>query len=209
MKKAVIIGATGLTGNLLLEMLLEGQEFSEVIAIVRKKGKQTNQKLTWIENTLENISSIPLPEHAHLFCCLGTTMKKAGSKAQFEHVDYHLPLQFAERGKILNAKHLCIITALGSNEKSIFYYNKVKGKLEKELNKIKQFPIAIVRPSLILGDRKEKRLGEDLAKLFNPLLQLLMPKNRAIEAKIIAKAMLQLSIKNKSGVYLNYQLFDL
>src|SRR5690606_33293472 len=103
----------------------------------------------------------------HVYCCLGTTMKKAGSKEAFYAVDFHYPLEIAKYSQQQGASQFFLISALGANIKSKIFYNKVKGEIEVAVSSIPFQGINIFRPSLILGKRNEKRFGEDLAKVFS------------------------------------------
>lgn len=195
--KAILLGATGLVGGHLLTKLLQEEKFTQVIIFVRREMDIKHPKLRQIISNLEDLESYP-QEFSHaetLFCCLGTTIKKAGSEEAFKKVDYTYPLKTANFFKEQNGKHFIVITALGSNSESLFFYNKTKGDLEKELKKLNLPELSIVRPSLILGERKEARLMEDVSKLILPLVNPLIPPTyRAVEAEEIAETMLKLGV---------------
>jgi len=194
-KTAMLIGATGLTGSLLLKSLLNDSYYSKIIIPVRRSTGINNPKLTEIVTDFDNIKAYAESLTADdVFCCLGTTIKKAGSQEAFSKVDYQYPLDFASTALLNGARQFLIITALGSDINSKFFYNRVKGKVEEDISKLNYKSISIFRPSLILGDRQENRQGEGLWKLLmkiiSPFLAGGLKKYRGIEASAIAKAML-------------------
>lgn len=174
---AVIVGATGLTGNKLLLNLLKDKEFSHVISLSRKKINLNSAKLT--EIILSDLSEMFAVESRlsgdHYFCCLGTTIKKAGSKENFIKIDYDACLDFAKIAKNHNAKSFNIITAKGISKDSKFFYNQVKAKLEEAIIELKLSKILFFRPGLLLGQRKENRLGEEFSILVYKFLNLFLP----------------------------------
>ena len=127
---ALIAGATGLVGSSLLDLLLNEDRYSKVISLQRSQGTMNHPKLVIIQTDFTNLDAIVLPDVTDVFCCLGTTIKKAGSKEQFKKVDYVFPLALAQRAAKANARHFLVITSMGADASSIFFYNKVKGELE-------------------------------------------------------------------------------
>lgn len=213
-KTALIVGATGLVGSHVLHLLLHDNEFSTVIALTRNKLNVQHQKL---KNSIVDFDKINDYQNEikadTVFCCLGTTIKKAGSKAAFKKVDYEYPLQIANIAKRNGTQSFNVITALGANANSIIFYNKVKGKLQNELIKLQFKTLHIIQPSLLLGNRNEHRLGEDIAQKLSPIMNALLVGNlkkyKAIEANQVAKAMVHYSKTNASGtlVHSNETLF--
>lgn len=193
MRSAIVVGATGLVGSSLVKLLCESEEYVSVTAISRKNLNFNHPKLTVKIRSLDELEEKDI-EFAHeMFCCLGTTMKKAGSKEAFEKVDVEYPLHFASLAKKCGIMHYIIISAMGASEKSKIYYNRVKGKLEGELKALEIPQLSIVRPSLLVGDRSEFRLGEKMGewvlKTLNPILIGPFKKYRSIEATQVALAM--------------------
>src|SRR5690606_25722295 len=146
----------------------------------------------------------------------GTTMKKAGSKQQFEKVDFEYPLTIAAIAKNRGVGHFIVISAMGANERALAYYSKVKGKLEAELIKMDFPQLSIVRPSLITGDRPEFRLGETigdkLLKVLNPILVGPLKKIHSIPATQIALAMKVIALhgkKQKVAIYFSDELLEM
>ena len=136
----------------------------------------------------------------HVYCCLGTTIKKARSKDNFIKVDHDYPLAFAAAAKKWNTSVFSVITAAGVSTESKFFYNHVKGKLEKNLESLDLLSTLVFRPSLLLGKRKEFRLGEKIGIGFAKVTSWITPsKYRAIHCKDVAKAMLVESFSGKIG----------
>ncbi len=191
---AVIIGATGLVGNALIKQILKSNHFEKVTILVRKPSGIVDAKLTEQIIDFGNIKDLKI-DATDYFCCLGTTMAVAKTKANFEKVDYEYPLEFGKLAKSNNALSFSIITAAGASTTSAFYYSKVKGRIENELKALHLSHLAIFRPSMLLGDRKESRLGEKIGQVVMNALDFLIPdKYKAIEADKIAISMLNWSI---------------
>jgi uncharacterized protein YbjT (DUF2867 family) len=194
-KTALLIGATGLTGSMLLNVLLNDAYYSKVIIPVRHSTGIKNKKLTEIITDFDNIKSYAdLFIADDVFCCLGTTIRKAGSQEAFSKVDFQYPLDFAGITLLNGARQFLIITAMGSDINSRFFYSRVKGKAEEEISKLSFKSISIFRPSFITGDRQEKRPGEAawkfIMKIITPLLIGRLKKYREIKASVIAEGML-------------------
>lgn len=206
MKTALIAGASGLTGTELLTLLLKSDHYSKVYSLVRRKSGFSNDKLIEVltdfsdlEKDLSSISTID-----DVYCCLGTTMKKAGSKEAFRKVDHDIPVQLAAWAQKKKAGQFLCISAMGANEKSVVFYNKVKGETEKDISALNIPSVTFFRPSLLLGDRKESRPGEKagiiLFKLIKPLFSGPLLNYRGIEVTKVAKAIFDQAQKNERGV---------
>ena len=216
MRSALVVGATGLVGSSLVKLLCESEEYAAVNVISRRPLDFTHPKLVVKLCEFDQIADKDI-EFAHeVFCCLGTTMKKAGSKQQFEKVDFEYPLTIAAIAKNRGIGHFIVISAMGANEKALAYYSKVKGKLEAELVKM-DFPrLSIVRPSLITGNRQEFRLGETIGdkvlKILNPILFGPLKKMHSIPATQIALAMKVIALHGKEqnvAIYLSDELLEM
>ncbi len=188
---ALILGASGLVGSHLTRLLLSDQNFDVVTILVRKKLDLDHPKLMQVFLTEE----LSLIKADHVFCCIGTTMKKAGSKEDFRAIDLELPLKIAKMAKDNGTKVFCLVSAMGATEKSVFFYNKIKGETERLIKEIGFQNYGIFRPSLILGERKESRSGETFAKIVMGILKPLTPlKYQGIQAETIAEAMRQFAL---------------
>ncbi len=206
-KTALILGATGLVGSELLSLLLKDELYSKVKAVVRKNPDLQDPKLEWIIADFDKIAALEDKVAAdHVFCCLGTTMKKAGSKEAFYKVDYHYPLEFAKLCQQKGATQFSLVSAMGADIKSRIFYNRVKGDIEVAVSSIPFQGVNIFRPSLILGNRKEKRLGEKIAVLLSGIISPLMVgplrKYKPIHAAAIATGMLKIAKQDLNGFYI-------
>lgn len=195
MKHCLLLGATGLVGSQLLDELLRAPEVERVTAITRRPLSLRHTKLVNPVQSLADDQHVVVPEMPDTaFCCLGTTIKAAGSRKAFRQVDYYLPLAFARQLQAGGCEHFLAITAMGASTRSPSFYSRVKGEVERDLIAL-QFPkLSLVRPSLLLGQRDEKRLAEELGQKLSRLVNPLIPANyRAIPAAEVARAMLVLA----------------
>ncbi|MCZ8355753.1 MAG: oxidoreductase [Cyclobacteriaceae bacterium] len=200
MKTALIVGATGLVGKNLLDLLLQSDEYNKVIVISRQAlSLPTKAELVITDyKTLQNDVDKLIADD--VFCCLGTTIRKAKTKEAFKEVDFDYPLSIAKITLEKGAKHFLLVSALGANANSSLFYNKVKGEIEQAISTLGFESFSVLRPSLLLGERSEQRAGEDAAKLFYKIFGLLIPKKyKGIEAKQVAKAMFLIANDKKSG----------
>ncbi|MBX2958210.1 MAG: oxidoreductase [Cyclobacteriaceae bacterium] len=205
MRTALLAGSTGLIGKQLLELLLEDSHYTVVKAISRKPLDIQHAKL---QNIVADFNT--LTEHHDqlkaddVFCCLGTTIKQAGSQAAFRQVDYEYPLELARLTKNQGATQYLIITALGSDAKSGIFYNRVKGEVEQAIDAVGFDSYHIFRPSLLLGERMEKRAGEGAATVVYKALGFLIPlKYKAIDSAKVARAMLHFAKQNSKGKFIH------
>ena len=188
----LLAGASGLVGGFVLDFLLEDDSIQSVIMLSRKaSGKQHNKlKEVVVEyDRLDNFRDKLTADH--YICTLGTTIKKAGSQEAFRKVDHDYPLALGRIAKDHHAKSFSIVTALGSNARSSIFYNRVKGEVQENLKALQLNALRIFQPSLILGDRSEKRSGEAIAQALSPVFNLFLHgplrKYRGIKAKNIAR----------------------
>ena len=154
--KALFAGATGLVGSHLLDLILEKGDYDRVVSFVRHPSGKSHQVLRERLVAFKDLDSVILKDDVDdIYCCLGTTMKKAGSKKNFIQVDFDYPLKLAEIGLKHGAKRMFVISSLGADRKSLFFYSRVKGKMEMGLSKLPFETLGIFRPALILGERNE------------------------------------------------------
>ena len=206
-KTAIVAGSTGLVGKHLVKILADSLEYESIIALVRKGSNFIHDNVFTVEVDYRNLAEQKEELQAEdVFCCLGTTMKKAGSKDKFHEVDYTFPVELAKIVKQNGCKQFSIITASGADKKSFFYYNRVKGQVEEAVREVDFQSLHVFRPSLLLGERDERRRGEQIgAVLFralNPLMVGPLRKLRAIKGEVVAKAMYRVSQSSEPGNYI-------
>lgn len=198
MRRVLLLGATGLVGGELLAQLLDDASVDEVRVVARRASGRQHPKL------VEHIFDLAeMERHAdvfsveQIFCALGTTIKKAGSQERFRFVDHDLPLLAAKLGLASGAQHYLLVSALGANRRSGIFYNRVKGELEDAILALGYRSLTIARPSLLLGPRAERRMGEEIAKRFGWLMP---PKLRPIEGADVARALVDAARRDEPGV---------
>lgn len=198
MQTAIITGATGLVGSYILRQLLNDPSFSKIISISRKDPGIQHEKLLQVNGSLDD--PVLLEKHLKgdiIFCCLGTTIKKAGSQEAFENVDLNMPLLIAKIATDNAIPVFAVVSSLGANARSSNFYLRTKGKMEEGIIKLAFEKTVIVRPSMLLGKRDEFRFTEELGKVLMGLSKYILlgrlKKYRAIKAETVAKAMINLS----------------
>jgi uncharacterized protein YbjT (DUF2867 family) len=199
MKTALIIGASGMIGKELTRAILESNEYEKLTLLLRSPLTIRNPKL---EQHIYDFDQ-PKPEKImadHIFCCLGSTIKKAGSKERFYQIDHDYALTTARMALLNHASLFSLVSSMGADPKSRIFYNQTKGKLEEDLKGLNFPSLQIFRPSLLLGERKEKRFGEKVAQVLMTKLDFLIPeKYKAIESKTVAMAMVANALANSTG----------
>ncbi len=203
-KTALIAGASGLTGGHCLEFLLDTPYYAGVHALVRRPLGIRHPKLREHVIDFDDPSSICAVANADdIYCCLGTTIKKAGSQEAFRKVDFAYPVALARAAASAGAKRFFIITAMGSNPGSRIFYNRVKGDVEEAMRALPFESVHIFRPSLLLGDRAEVRAAEKIggvmARFLTPLMVGPLRPYRAIQARAVAWAMVYSAIAHLPG----------
>lgn len=204
---AVVLGATGLVGRALTEDLLNG-DWDEVRVLVRRPLQLQHRKLTQIQTDWEQLEQYK--EHFTganaVFCCLGTTIKKAGSQKQFERVDLDYPLAAAAIAKACGVKQFLAVSSMGANSKSRNFYSRTKGRAEDGLIAAGFHGLHLFRPSLLLGERDEFRLGERAASVLMKGLDFAMvgkaAQYRAIPAATVARAMMNIALADTGGLHI-------
>jgi len=197
--KALIIGATGATGKDLVNVLLLDSEYTEVVTFVRRPSGITDPKLSEVITNFDQLEAVS--DHingAVLFSCLGTTLKAAGSKEKQQHIDYEIPLQFAEIAKRNGVAGMVLLSAYGATANSRVFYSRIKGMLEDEIGKLGFAKYIIFKPGLLVRkntDRVVERIsagvlnflnGIGLVKKFKPLPTEVLAEKLAKSPKIFA-----------------------
>ncbi len=201
MKTAMVYGASGLVGESLVRLLLGHSAYSKITILVRKKISLNHEKLVQLIVDFDN----PDPELVfgeEIYCCLGTTIKKAGSKPAFYKVDHDYVIDIARLARSNGVQQFAFVSSMGADANSSIFYSKTKGETEADLVKIGFESLFIFRPSLLLGDRKERRIGELVGKWFMTNLAFLVPtRYKPIEANQVAKGMVQMMNSQKAGIH--------
>ena len=208
-KKTIVLGSTGLIGKHLLTYL--GEKDSSVIAITRRSINDLPKNVsTMIIDFDEFLVQGHLPDCEHIYICLGTTIKKAGSQASFKKVDLDYCLGFAKKARESGATKISLVTSVGADADSKNFYLKTKGQLENKIKAVGFDSVNIFQPGLLLGNRDEVRplefLGQYGSFLLNMVLVGALKKYRSIEASNVANSMANSS--NKNGInYFSYEDF--
>ena len=208
MKTALLFGATGLVGGHVLNQLIQNDNYSKIKIFVRSSIQINNSKIEAIQtdfNNLEKYRNDITGEDC--FFCIGTTRKNSPNKNEYERVEFNIPTQIAQIAKSNSIKSFFFVSSGYADPKSSGDYLKFKGLVEQEIKNQNFDKIGIMRPSFLLGNRKEKRIGEKfgiiLFKLLTPILVGPLRKMRPIKAEIVAKAMVKLANEN-----INQSIFE-
>lgn len=206
-KTAILFGASGLVGSNVLEFTLLHGAYRRVLTFGRRPIDVTHPKLTHNVVDFENPSYFQsLVKGDDLFLCLGTTRAKAGSKEAFYKVDYTFNYQAAKAAVQNGVNQLLLVSSVGADSESLFYYSQVKGELEKAVKELPFWATHIFQPSVLLGERNENRWGEEIAgkigRLIDGVTGGLLKKYRPIEADVVAKAMVSSAQKLEPGVHI-------
>lgn len=198
MSQVLITGATGLVGGHLLRMLLNEPKIHSVAAPTRRPLADMPGVFNPHDPQLTDALAQVTDPVDIVFCCLGTTRREAGSKEAFIHADYTLVVDTALTGRRLGAQHMLVVSSMGANAHSPFFYNRVKGEMEEALIGQNWPRLTIARPSMLLGDRAKQRTNETI---FAPLFRLLPGNWKSIEARDVARALLAEALApEKDGV---------
>jgi uncharacterized protein YbjT (DUF2867 family) len=208
-RTALVAGATGLIGELLLRQLASRKEYSEIRVIGRRPPAHEAAKFTFVMSDFANLDALGAALAVDdVYCCLGTTIRKAGSAAAFERVDYHMVVDLARAAHKAGAKRFIVVSAVGSSLKSPAPYSRVKARMEQAVSGVAFEAVHILRPSLLLGDRAERRPAERAAQILAPLLSPLMigplKKYRAVPAREVASAMIHLALEGGAGTHVHH-----
>ncbi|MFF2909454.1 NAD(P)H-binding protein [Paenibacillus sp. NPDC057934] len=205
---AMVLGATGLVGKAVTQELLRRGAWDEIRVLVRRPIgikhpllKQTIVDWEQLSRYREQFRGVQV-----MFCCLGTTIKTAGSQSSFERVDLGYPLEAAAIAKEEGVRQLLAVSSIGADVKSRNFYSRTKGRAEEGLIATGFHGLHLFRPSLLLGQRKEFRLGERVAARLMTALDFAMvgkaAKYRAIHGETVARAMVNISLAGTAGVHI-------
>ena len=208
MKTAIIIGATGLVGSTLVKQILDNPAYSKVVLLLRKPLNISHSKLVQEVIDFDNPDASKIVGD-DLFCAMGTTLAKAGSKEAQYKIDCTYPYEIGKIAKDNGVKQYILVSSVGANFDSSNFYLRTKGDLEKKIESVGFQNFVSLRPSMLLGDREESRLGEKIGKalsnILSPLLFGGLRKYHGIETSDVAKAMQLLANQGLIGVkYVEY-----
>jgi uncharacterized protein YbjT (DUF2867 family) len=203
-RTALVAGASGLVGGHVLQLLLADAAYARVITLARRQLDARHAKLDQRVLDLGALDAVTDPPHVDdAFCCIGTTIKKAGSQDAFRRVDYDYVLAFARAAQRAGARQFLLVTALGADAASRIFYSRVKGEIEQAVRELPFQGIHIFRPSFLMGERAESRLAERLAipvaRALAPLLVGPLRRYRPIHAAAVARAMVQIAKEELRG----------
>ena len=212
-KSAIVIGATGLVGRELLKQLNQIESCEKITAIVRHEDaelKSLKKVQQFILDDFLLLNDEDANGYSHAFSCLGTTLKKAGSKQNFYNVDYEMNAHFADLFETTDT-HYLLISAMGANAQSKIFYNKVKGELENHIQSLNLKYVSILRPSLLLGERQEQRTLEDMTQKLYRKFSHLVPntfKYKPVTAEKVAHTMVDAALTqtDKFEIYDNLRI---
>ena len=209
----LLFGATGLVGGYVLEQLIADITVLNITVISRTPIAVSKPKMKVVVSDLKNLKTIStfFNEADTIFCCLGTTIKKVKTKEAFKAVDYDLPLAIARMAKEKGVKKFIALSSLGADPESRNFYLRTKGEMERDIAVYQFQKLAFLRPSMLIGPRKEFRFAERmmlmLMVLITPFLRGKLKKYRAINAQSVAKAMIHISQSlNNNRVYESEEL---
>lgn len=209
MKNAVILGATGLVGSELLKLVLDDPYFDKVVILVRRESGISHPKLKEEIVDFKNPERWNLKVQGHvLFSAMGTTLAKAGSKkAQYE-VDYTYQYEVAKSAAENGIPEYVLVSAPGASPKSMIFYSRIKGELDRDVEKLPFRRIVLIKPSILSGNRDEERRGEELGiKIMNKMKKVpFVKKYRPIEGVTVARAMINAVKLNDNRRIREYEL---
>lgn len=206
-KTALIFGSTGLVGSKLLEILLSSTQYQRVVAFTRSPLDIQHSKF---KNIIIDFDRLELMAHKFagddLYICLGTTMKKAGSKEAFYKVDFTYCFEVARMAALNKVNQLLLVSSVGADPDSSIFYSQVKGKLENSVITLPFWSIHIFRPSLLLGQRNEFRPAEAVSAIFargiNAIGSNFLGKYKPVEAHDVALSMVHAASVLNKGIHL-------
>lgn len=194
---------------MLLERLLADARYGHVKVLTRRPLTQSHPKLEalLLDDTGPALLGAKLAAD-DVFCCLGTTLKKAGSKPAFERVDYHLVLELARAARAQGAEQFLVVSSVGASLKAGSFYLRVKARMEQAVHELGYVSTHVLRPSLLIAKRQESRPGERIAQKLAPLLNPLMAGKlaiyRAVPAADVAAAMVTLALRRTPGAHTHH-----
>jgi uncharacterized protein YbjT (DUF2867 family) len=208
-RTAVVAGATGLVGRELLRLLAAEPDYAEIRVLGRRPLPEAGGKVRFVQTDFSDLARHAAALAADdVFCCLGTTIRKAGSQAAFERVDYQMVVDLARAAQQAGAKRFLVVSSVGASPHAAAFYSRVKGRMEQTVRDLPFEAVHIVRPSLLLGERDERRAGEQAAQAvapwLAPVLRGPLAKYRAVPAADVAAALVMLARRPARGAHVHH-----
>lgn len=208
-RTALLAGATGLVGGELLRLLAARRDYDQVRVLGRTPPPREGGTIRYVHTDFSDLDALGAELASEtVFCCLGTTIRKAGSEAAFERVDYHMVVDLARAAKKAGARKFLVVSAAGASARSPAFYPRVKARMEQAVGDVGFEAVHILRPSLLLGDRAElrpaERLFQWLAPVYSPFLRGPLRRYRPVSATDVAAAMLTLADRPDPGVHVHH-----
>lgn len=205
-RTALVAGASGLVGSQVLRLLLEDPTYGRVTVLARRELPLSHKKLEQRIASFDRLSQITdFPRVHDVFCCLGTTMKQAGSPDAFRKVDFTYVVELARVAVRHRASQFLLVTAVGADPQSRILYSRVKGEAEEAVRRLQFESIHIFRPSLIVGARAQSRPTERVAWLLSLLIAWAffgpLARYRPIRAETMARAMVRIAREASRGTH--------
>jgi uncharacterized protein YbjT (DUF2867 family) len=206
-KKAIVVGASGLIGGHLLDILIDADAYDEVLILVRKQVDYPHKKLTQLVidfDQIENYSAYITGDA--VFSCLGTTRNKTPNRKKYYKIDHDYPLRLAQMAKANGVKQFHLVSSIGANPNSGTFYIRLKGETERDISALNFYSSFMYEPSMLTGREYETRYGEvffeELFKFVNLFLIGKLKKYRSVSAEAVAKAMYEQSLKDEPGKWI-------
>lgn len=206
-KTALVAGATGLIGQRLIKRLLSSGVYSRIKVLSRRPLNIEDSRIETLMTDFSDLPSLKLGAD-DAYCCLGTTLKAAGSRAAFERVDFQMVADFATAARAQGVRQFIVISSVGTSPTALSFYSRVKARMEKAVSGLDYSSVHIVRPSLLLGARNDSRPAEDAAQKLAPAVIPFfvgpLKKYAPILAEDVADAMLKLALRDQRGVHIHH-----
>ncbi|NGY06598.1 NAD(P)H-binding protein [Solimonas terrae] len=208
-RSALVAGATGLVGRQVLARLLRDPAYAQISVLARRPLAVSDPRLKTVISDFADLAALGEVLGADdVYCCLGTTLRRAGSKAAFADVDERMVVDLARAARTAGARQFLVVSAVGASEHALAFYSRVKGRMEKAVGALDFAAVHIFQPSLLLGERDERRPGEALAQQLAPLLEKLargpLRRYQPVSGDAVAEAMLRIALRGERGVHRHY-----
>lgn len=212
-RTALVAGASGLVGRHVVARLLRDPAYTQVCVVARRPLDIDDPSLTTLISDFSDLAALgPALTADDIYCCLGTTLRRAGSKTAFADVDERMVVDLAHATAAAGAQQFLVVSAIGANEHSLAFYSRVKGRMEKAVSALGFAAVHIFQPSLLLGERSEHRAGEAIAQKLAPLLGRLtrgpLRRYQPVSGDAVAEAMLRIALRGEHGVHIHHLPLD-